>query len=94
MWEQVSAAYKCPVVLRDVISCYCFQILHQRGWCVREQVSAAYKCAVVLRDLISPYLLRRRKVDVSAQLPEKTEQVPSYHVPAPACSPAQAIGLA
>jgi SNF2 family DNA or RNA helicase len=39
------------------------------------QVSTAYKCAVVLRDLISPYLLRRRKSDVKAQLPEKTEQV-------------------
>lgn len=39
------------------------------------QVSTAYKCAVVLRDLISPYLLRRRKVDVEAELPEKTEQV-------------------
>lgn len=39
------------------------------------QVSSAYKCAVVLRDLISPYLLRRRKVDVDAQLPKKTEQV-------------------
>lgn len=39
------------------------------------QVSTAYKCAVVLRDLIAPYLLRRRKSDVSAQLPKKTEQV-------------------
>ena len=39
------------------------------------QVTTAYKCAVVLRDLISPYLLRRRKSDVKAQLPEKTEQV-------------------
>ena len=39
------------------------------------QVSTAYKCAVVLRDLIAPYLLRRRKADVSAQLPKKTEQV-------------------
>jgi SNF2 family DNA or RNA helicase len=38
-------------------------------------VSTAYKCAVVLRDLISPYLLRRRKVDIQAELPEKTEQV-------------------
>ena len=38
-------------------------------------MSSAYKCAVVLRDLISPYLLRRRKVDVDAQLPKKTEQV-------------------
>ncbi|KAL4452053.1 hypothetical protein ABPG75_007715 [Micractinium tetrahymenae] len=39
------------------------------------QVSTAYKCAVILRDLISPYLLRRRKADVQAQLPQKTEQV-------------------
>ena len=39
------------------------------------QVSTAYKCAVVLRDLIAPYLLRRRKADVAAQLPKKTEQV-------------------
>lgn len=39
------------------------------------KVSTAYKCAVVLRDLISPYLLRRRKMDIEAELPEKTEQV-------------------
>lgn len=39
------------------------------------QVTTAYKCAVVLRDLIAPYLLRRRKADVAAQLPKKTEQV-------------------
>ena len=39
------------------------------------QVSTAYKCAVVLRDLVAPYLLRRRKADVAAQLPKKTEQV-------------------
>ncbi|GAX81674.1 hypothetical protein CEUSTIGMA_g9102.t1 [Chlamydomonas eustigma] len=39
------------------------------------QVTTAYKCAVLLRDLIAPYLLRRRKVDVNAQLPKKTEQV-------------------
>jgi DNA excision repair protein ERCC-6 len=39
------------------------------------QVATAYKCAVVLRDLISPYLLRRRKADVAAQLPKKTETV-------------------
>lgn len=38
-------------------------------------MTTAYKCAVVLRDLISPYLLRRRKADVNAQLPQKTEQV-------------------
>lgn len=38
-------------------------------------MSTAYKCAVVLRDLISPYLLRRRKADVEAELPPKTEQV-------------------
>ena len=43
--------------------------------CCLLQVSTAYKCAVVLRDLIAPYLLRRRKADVSAQLPKKTEQV-------------------
>lgn len=44
-------------------------------FCAGLQVSTAYKCAVVLRDLIAPYLLRRRKADVSAQLPKKTEQV-------------------
>lgn len=43
--------------------------------CAPVQVSTAYKCAVILRDLISPYLLRRRKADVNAQLPKKTEQV-------------------
>ena len=42
------------------------------------QVSTAYKCAVILRDLIAPYLLRRRKVDVRAQLPQKTEQVGAW----------------
>lgn len=39
------------------------------------QVTTAYKCAIVLRDLIAPYLLRRRKVDVNTDLPNKTEQV-------------------
>lgn len=39
------------------------------------QVSTAYKCAIVLRDLIAPYLLRRRKADVAASLPKKTERV-------------------
>lgn len=43
--------------------------------CWLLQVSTAYKCAVMLRDMISPYLLRRRKVDVNTQLPNKTEQV-------------------
>ena len=61
---QVSTAYKCTVVLCDLIAMHA---------CV--QVSTAYKCAVVLRDLIAPYLLRRRKADVNAQLPKKTEQV-------------------
>lgn len=49
--------------------------MHHWDPAVLLQVSTAYKCAVVLRDLISPYLLRRRKVDVEAELPEKTEQV-------------------
>ena len=39
------------------------------------QVQTAYKCATVLRDLINPYLLRRMKLDVAKQLPQKTEQV-------------------
>jgi DNA excision repair protein ERCC-6 len=39
------------------------------------QVNTAYRCALVLRDLVAPHLLRRRKVDVKAQLPRKTEQV-------------------
>lgn len=33
------------------------------------------RCALVLRDAIAPHLLRRRKADVRAQLPKKTEQV-------------------
>jgi DNA excision repair protein ERCC-6 len=37
--------------------------------------AAAYRCAVVLRDLVAPYLLRRRKADVAASLPRKTERV-------------------
>lgn len=52
--------------------------LQQHAGCTAPsvlQVSTAYKCAVILRDLIAPYLLRRRKVDVRAQLPQKTEQV-------------------
>lgn len=55
------------------------------------QVTTAYKCAVVLRDLIAPYLLRRRKADVSAQLPKKTEQVPlpfGFGLPVQAAFPA------
>ena len=51
----------------------------QWRWAPGLQVSTAYKCAVVLRDLISPYLLRRRKADVEAELPPKTEQVPSQY---------------
>ena len=39
------------------------------------QVQAAYKCALVLRDLINPYLLRRMKMDVATDLPQKSEQV-------------------
>jgi SNF2 family DNA or RNA helicase len=39
------------------------------------QVEVAYKCACTLRDSIRPYLLRRQKVQVNIQLPEKTEQV-------------------
>ncbi|KTW30795.1 hypothetical protein T552_00507 [Pneumocystis carinii B80] len=39
------------------------------------QVQTAYKCACVLRDLVSPYLLRRMKVDVASDLPNKSEQV-------------------
>jgi SNF2 family DNA or RNA helicase len=38
-------------------------------------VQTGYRCAVVLRDLIAPYLLRRRKADVAAGLPAKTETV-------------------
>lgn len=45
----------------------------ERALCL--QVSTAYMCAVVLKDMIAPYLLRRRKADVAAQLPTKTEQV-------------------
>ncbi|KAJ3000948.1 hypothetical protein HDV02_000017 [Globomyces sp. JEL0801] len=39
------------------------------------QVETAYKCACILKDFISPYLLRRMKVDVAQQLPQKNEQV-------------------
>ena len=38
-------------------------------------MQTGYRCAVVLRDLIAPYLLRRRKADVAAGLPAKTETV-------------------
>lgn len=41
----------------------------------RAQARIAFRCAVVLRDLINPYLLRRRKADVAAGLPPKTEHV-------------------
>ena len=53
------------------------------------QVTTAYKCAVVLRDLISPYLLRRRKADVNAQLPQKTEQVAARA----GCTPCRPLSL-
>ncbi|KAI9147969.1 DNA repair protein rhp26 [Paramyrothecium foliicola] len=39
------------------------------------QVMTAEKCAEALKDTISQYLLQRLKVDVAADLPEKTEQV-------------------
>ena len=39
------------------------------------QVMTAEKCAEALKDTISEYLLQRLKVDVAADLPEKTEQV-------------------
>ncbi|KAL6755227.1 SNF2 family N-terminal domain-containing protein, partial [Haematococcus lacustris] len=39
------------------------------------QVATAYRCALVLKELVAPHLLRRRKLDVKAQLPKKTEQV-------------------
>ncbi|KAJ3274326.1 hypothetical protein HDV01_003170 [Terramyces sp. JEL0728] len=39
------------------------------------QVQTAYKCACILRDFISPYMLRRMKVDVAQQLPQKSEQI-------------------
>ena len=39
------------------------------------KVQASYQCSLVLRDLIRPYLLRRLKVDVELNLPDKSEQV-------------------
>lgn len=39
------------------------------------QVQTAAKCAETLRDAISPYLLQRYKADVTADLPQKSEQV-------------------
>lgn len=39
------------------------------------QVQTAAKCAETLKDAISPYLLQRYKADVTADLPEKSEQV-------------------
>lgn len=39
------------------------------------QVVTAEKCAEALKEAISEYLLQRLKVDVAADLPEKTEQV-------------------
>ncbi|KAI9683093.1 MAG: hypothetical protein M1829_005884 [Trizodia sp. TS-e1964] len=39
------------------------------------QIETATKCAEALKDTISPYLLQRRKVDVAADLPKKSEQV-------------------
>ncbi|KPM39662.1 DNA repair protein rhp26 [Neonectria ditissima] len=39
------------------------------------QVMTAEKCAEALKETISEYLLQRLKVDVAADLPEKTEQV-------------------
>ncbi|KAG8676657.1 DNA repair protein rhp26 [Fusarium poae] len=39
------------------------------------QVMTAEKCAEALKETIAEYLLQRLKVDVAADLPEKTEQV-------------------
>lgn len=39
------------------------------------QVQTAAKCAETLRDAIRPYLLQRYKADVTADLPQKSEQV-------------------
>ncbi|KAF2191423.1 DNA repair and recombination protein RAD26 [Zopfia rhizophila CBS 207.26] len=39
------------------------------------QYETAMRCAETLKDAISPYLLQRFKVDVAADLPEKTERV-------------------
>lgn len=39
------------------------------------QVQTAAKCAETLKDAISPYLLQRFKADVTADLPQKSEQV-------------------
>jgi DNA excision repair protein ERCC-6 len=39
------------------------------------QVQTAAKCAETLKDAISPYLLQRYKADVTADLPQKSEQV-------------------
>ncbi|KAK5788995.1 hypothetical protein VI817_009953 [Penicillium citrinum] len=39
------------------------------------QVQTAAKCAETLKNAISPYLLQRFKADVTADLPQKTEQV-------------------
>ncbi|KAJ5966484.1 SNF2-related protein [Penicillium waksmanii] len=39
------------------------------------QVQTAAKCAETLKSAISPYLLQRFKADVTADLPQKTEQV-------------------
>lgn len=39
------------------------------------QVQTAARCAETLKDAISPYLLQRYKADVTADLPQKSEQV-------------------
>jgi DNA excision repair protein ERCC-6 len=39
------------------------------------QIMTAEKCAETLKETISQYLLQRLKIDVAADLPEKTEQV-------------------
>ncbi|KAI0145791.1 SNF2 family N-terminal domain-containing protein [Hypoxylon sp. NC0597] len=44
------------------------------------QIMTAQKCAEVLKDTISPFLLQRLKVDVAADLPQKTERVLFCHL--------------
>ena len=39
------------------------------------QIQTATKCAEALKDAVAPYLLQRLKVDVAADLPNKTERV-------------------
>ena len=67
--------YVCIDLCMYMCVCVCGYIHVVLSCCIVIKVQTAYRCACVLRDTINPYLLRRLKMDVKIQLPNKNEQV-------------------